>query len=161
MKKAIVSTLGALASAAILGTGALAAPAAAAPPAPVSHTVQAGGEGPQVNINIDFNDAVRQLSSVMVAAADREALVKNAMYHAFYNIGQSRLNVMVFNLRQEHAPRFQNVKFYSSFTINGVTYGVWIFENGSFDNNGDGGWINWGFMGNYNRNDKHVDFYVP
>jgi hypothetical protein len=36
-------------------------------------------------------------------------------------------------------------------TYDGVVYGVWIFEQGTFVNNGDGGYINWAAYGLINR----------
>lgn len=38
-------------------------------------------------------------------------------------------------------------------------YEIWVFEQGTFDKVGDGGYINWCFSGNFNRNGNHVDFF--
>lgn len=31
-----------------------------------------------------------------------------------------------------------------------------VFESGQFTNHGDGGWVDWGFRGWYERNGGHV-----
>ena len=64
------------------------------------------------------------------------------MESSFYASGQ-KYNVMVFNLSQEYEDHFNGVQFYGSAVYDGITYGIWVFEDGSFTNKGDGGWINW------------------
>ncbi|MFP3821487.1 stress protein, partial [Bacillus sp. SIMBA_008] len=36
-----------------------------------------------------------------------------------------------------------------------------VFEDGSFTNKGDGGWINWAFRGWFDRDGDHVEFHRP
>ena len=46
------------------------------------------------------------------------------------------------------------MKYYDQFTTASIPYGVWIFESGTFVNQGDGGFINWAFAGNCKRTGK-------
>ncbi|MCY9376009.1 hypothetical protein MOF34_12935 [Bacillus sp. T17B1] len=38
---------------------------------------------------------------------------------------------------------------------------IWVFEDGSFTNKGDGGWINWAFRGWFDRDDSTVETHRP
>lgn len=58
---------------------------------------------------------------------------------------------MVFNLEVSHKEKFNDVKLYTSATYEDKVYGIWIFEDGEFWNEGDGGFINWAFKGNWER----------
>lgn len=81
--------------------------------------------------------------------------MRNLSYQAYYNLGQQQYDVMVMNLSQGHDPSgLQGVVGYSDATYDGITYGVWIFESGTFVNEGDGGYINWAFFGVYDRPDN-------
>ncbi len=80
------------------------------------------------------------------------------MNQAFYNWGKKQYNVMVFNLSQDHEQRFKNVKYYTSANYHGITYGIWLFDEGTFKNKGDGGWINWAFRGRFDRDGGYVKF---
>lgn len=75
------------------------------------------------------------------------------METAFYESGQ-HYNVMVHNLSQPYEDKLNGVKQYGSATYDGVTYGIWIFEDGEFTNQGDGGYINWAFRGVWERPDN-------
>lgn len=56
-----------------------------------------------------------------------------------------RYNVMVFNLSQNYEDRFNGVKTFATANLGNVVYGIWVFESGTFKNNGDGGRDNWAF----------------
>ncbi|MEW1722828.1 stress protein [Streptomyces sp. NPDC093109] len=88
---------------------------------------------------------------------NRGTFVRDAMNKAFVAAG-SRHNVMVFNLSQGYKERLTNKRVYANVQWGNIYYGLWIFESGEFTNTGDGGWINWGFRGWFDRNDKHVKF---
>jgi hypothetical protein len=83
------------------------------------------------------------------------------LYEAF----DKKYNVMIFKRQgnNDHERSFYGVAFSGTLSIRGgfhsATYNVWIFNRGTFRNKADGGWINWGFKGNFNRNDKFVEFY--
>lgn len=44
----------------------------------------------------------------------------------------------------------------TGFTIN---YMLYIFDSGTVDLEGDGGYLNWAFQGNFKRSGGHVEFY--
>jgi len=112
-------------------------------------------------INIDPVQVAKEIESLINRNNNRDGFVKNIMNHAFYNWGKQQYNVMVFNLSQEYKQQFRNVKYYDTANYQGITYGIWIFESGTFENKGDGGWINWAFSGWFERNDKYVTFTKP
>ncbi|ASB89065.1 MULTISPECIES: hypothetical protein [Bacillus] len=112
------------------------------------------------NVNFDVLGIANSIRDAVVQNANRSGFVKNMMESTFYAAGQ-RYNVMVFNLSQEYEDHFNGVKFYGSAVLNGVVYGIWVFESGEFTNKGDGGWDNWAFRGWFNRDGKHVTFYKP
>ncbi|PAC98743.1 stress response protein YvgO [Bacillus paralicheniformis] len=116
--------------------------------------------GVNFNVNLDVLGIANSIRDAVVQNANRKGFVKNMMESTFYSAGQ-RYNVMVFNLSQEYEDHFTGVKFYGSAVLNGVVYGIWVFESGEFTNKGDGGWDNWAFRGWFDRNDKHVTFYKP
>lgn len=51
--------------------------------------------------------------------------------------------------------------YYDSVEYDGITFGIWVFEDGTFVNNGDGGYINWTFVGSFDREEGSgtVDFH--
>lgn len=82
------------------------------------------------------------------------------MESTFYAAG-GRYNVMVFNLSQNYEDRFNGVKTFATANLGNVVYGIWVFESGTFKNNGDGGWDNWAFRGWFDRQNKFVTFHRP
>lgn len=116
--------------------------------------------GVNLNVNLDVLGIANEIKSSINSSRDRAGFVKNLMNTTFYAAGQ-KYNVMVFNLSVEHQDRFRNVKFYGSAVYDGVTFGIWVFEDGEFTNKGDGGWINWAFRGWFDRNGGHVKFRKP
>jgi hypothetical protein len=113
--------------------------------------------GGNFNVNIDVLGVANAIAGAVSSSQNRPGWVKNVMETAYNSAGR-QYNVMVFNLNQEYTDSLNNVKFYGSAVYNGITYGIWIFESGTFENKGDGGWINWAFQGCFNRNGGHVEF---
>ncbi|AIX08015.1 MULTISPECIES: hypothetical protein [Bacillus] len=119
---------------------------------------KASGVGGNVNVDFDVLGIADRIANAVKSNQNRGGWVKNVMETAFY-AANGNYNVMVFNLNQEYQERFRGVKFYGSAVYDGITYGIWVFEDGSFDNNGDGSWINWAFKGWFDRDNKHVEFH--
>ncbi|MGW7414405.1 stress protein [Streptomyces sp. NPDC054863] len=159
----------ALTALAFAGTAALPAHASERPAAAASSVAPAADSSAPVTIKADKNvtvtvsmdkigagnavaDALRSIKT-----DDRGSFVKQASEKAF-NASGGRHNVMLFNLSQGYDDRFQNIKIYANVKWGNVYYGLWIFENGEFTNTGDGGWINWGMYGWFERNGGHVKF---
>ncbi|WP_395894402.1 stress protein [Bacillus safensis subsp. safensis] len=113
-----------------------------------------------VNINFDVLGIANALINAANANTNREGFVKGLMESAFYAAG-AKYNVMVFNLSQGYETRFNGVKTFATVKYGSITYGVWVFENGSFTNKGDGGYINWAFRGWFDRNGGFVNFRRP
>ncbi|MDL0426992.1 stress protein [Bacillus amyloliquefaciens] len=113
-----------------------------------------------LNIDVDLLGIGNLIADAIKSAQNRDGFVKNLMESSFYASGQ-KYNVMVFNLSQEYEDHFNGVQFYGSAVYDGITYGIWVFEDGSFTNKGDGGWINWAFRGWFDRDGDHVEFHRP
>jgi hypothetical protein len=113
-----------------------------------------------LDVSVDVLGITNLIISSIKSSRDRGGFVKNVMNTAFYG-SEQRYNVMVFNLSQNYRQSFRGVKFYGSAVYDGVTFGIWVFEDGEFLNQGDGGWINWAFSGWFDRNDKYVRFKKP
>jgi hypothetical protein len=93
-----------------------------------------------------FNNTVGQLRQ----SQNREGFVKGLANKAFY-YHQGKYNIMVFNLSQGFAPALRGVQYFKQVNYNGVNYGIWAFKDGTFTNTGDGGYINWAFVGSWTR----------
>lgn len=113
-----------------------------------------------LNIDVDLLGIGNSIADAIKSSQNRDGFVKNLMESSFYASGQ-KYNVMVFNLSQEYEDHFNGVQFYGSAVYDGITYGIWVFEDGSFTNKGDGGWINWAFRGWFDRDGDHVEFHRP
>lgn len=113
----------------------------------------------EVSVGFDFDvlGIAEAIAGAVSSSENRDAFVKNLAYTAFYQAG-SQYNVMVFNLNVDHEVGFEGVKSYGSATYDGIVYGIWVFESGWFRNNGDGGYINWAFVGWFNRDEGYVSF---
>ncbi|MFF7414175.1 stress protein [Streptomyces lydicus] len=148
------------ATAAAFPAAASAAPAAAAAPAGDS-PVDVGANA-NLNFNVDVLGIANKIESSIKTAQNREGFVKNLMESAFYASG-GQYNVMVHNLSQPYEEHLNGVKAYGSATYDGVVYGIWVFEDGEFTNQGDGGYINWAFKGWFDRPDNggYVKFSRP
>ncbi|MEA5603976.1 hypothetical protein [Nostoc sp. UHCC 0252] len=122
-----------------------------------------GFEG-SVNVEVDALGIAEAIVSSAKTAQNREGFVKNLSETGFFQGGQ-QYNVMVFNLSQGYTKNFNNgIKTYFSAVYDGVIYGTWIFEDGEFTNEGDGGYINWAFQGWFERTGDqghHVIFRKP
>ena len=68
------------------------------------------------------------------------------------------MNIMVFNTEQPYEQNFHNVAEEEFEDICGIPYKVWAFESGEFNNKGDGGFINWCFLGRFDRDGGRVKF---
>ena len=88
---------------------------------------------------------------------DRGQFVQDLLNAASTQSG-NRYNVMIFNQNEPYVANLQGQVFAAT-TTNDVPYGVWIFESGDFTNNSDGGWINWGFSGSFERHAGYVVFH--
>ncbi|WUS97191.1 RICIN domain-containing protein [Streptomyces sp. NBC_00708] len=141
------------------------------------------------------------LTSCILASQEDEARTKATRGHfvqAMLSLIDAEVgnwyNVMIFDVKGDNAfgdswfthpyrENFQDVAFTMDVkwddptSREDQTFRIWIFSGGgSFENPGDGGWINWGFSGNYTRatraatiaskngKSQYVDFsptYVP
>jgi hypothetical protein len=152
----ITTTIAAVAVISGVGFGATAANAAPAPTA-VNTSVS-----PEIPVTVDpvaIGDAIAKATK---SAANRDGFVRDVSYQAFYNAGGQQYNVVVMNLSQDHDPSgLRGVVGYSDATYDGVVYGVWIFEEGTFVNNGDGGYINWAAYGLIDRVSDSTMVFAP
>ncbi|WP_071391783.1 stress protein [Bacillus velezensis] len=129
-------------------------------PQTAGQNVKAASVDAGLNVNVDVLGISDRIAEAVKSDQNRTGWAKNVMETTFYASGQ-KYNVMVFNLNQEYEDRFNGVQFYGSAVYDGITYGIWVFEDGSFDNKGDGGWINWAFRGWFDRDNQHIEFHRP
>ncbi|CAM5552188.1 stress response protein YvgO [Streptomyces spiroverticillatus] len=136
-----------------------AAVSSVAPQADASGKAAIQGKGVTVTVSADKLGSGNAVAEALrgINTDDRGSFVQQAVEKAF-NASGGRHNVMLFNLSQGYDDRFSNVKIYANVKWGNVYYGLWIFENGEFTNTGDGGWINWGMYGWFERNGGHVKF---
>lgn len=113
-----------------------------------------------LDVSIDVLGIANLIRNAINSQTNRSGFVKGVMESTFYSAGQ-RYNVMVYNLNQNYDDRFNGVKFFGTTVYDGITFGIWVFEDGEFTNKGDGGWINWAFRGWFDRDGGHVKFYRP
>lgn len=138
-----------IAAAAVISGVGFGATAATAAPTTTTESTSISAEIPVTIDPVAIGDAIAQATKT---ANNREGFVRDVSYQAYYNAGGQQYNVVVMNLSQDHDPSgLQGVVGYSDATYDGVVYGVWIFEQGTFVNNGDGGYINWAAYGLINR----------
>ena len=116
-----------------------------------------------VNVDIDVVKAIEDIASAIAAAQDRGARNKAAVYSAEY-AGRGLYSVMAFDLQQDftwNTPPNPATTAFTTYQNEGKTFGLWAFQGeADFRNNGDGGWINWGFYGNIDRKDKNIFFHA-
>ncbi|MTH51869.1 stress protein [Bacillus mangrovi] len=129
-------------------------------PASEESTASAKAAGAAAEIPVDPVAIGEAIADAVKTADNRSGFVKGAMENAFYAAGQQH-NVMVMNLSQGYDEQLNGVKFFETVEYDGVTFGVWVFEDGKFTNEGDGGYINWSFRGWFERNDRTVEFSRP
>lgn len=113
-----------------------------------------------LHVNLDVLGIANQIADAIKSSQNRDGFVKNLMESSFYASGQT-YNVMVFNLSQEYEDHLNGVQFYGSAVYDGITYGIWVFEDGTLTNKGDCGWINWAFRGWFDRDGSTVEFHRP
>ncbi|MGW5849009.1 hypothetical protein ACWFQ8_13845 [Streptomyces sp. NPDC055254] len=157
----------ALTALAMTGAASLPAQAAERPAAAVATSdiqtpapaAAAAGKSVTVNVSMDQTGRGAAIADALrgIKTDDRGAFVRDAVDKAF-NAAGGRHNVMLFNLSQNYDDQFQGTRVYANVQWGNIHYGLWIFESGQFTNNGDGGWINWGFVGWFERNGGHVKF---
>jgi len=116
--------------------------------------------GANFDVSIDVLGIAKAIAGAIAENEDRPGWVKNLMESAFFDAGQ-KYNVMVFNLNENYEHSFNDLVFYGSASYDGIIFGIWIFESGTFVNQGDGGYINWAFQGWFDRNGNSVTFYQP
>ena len=116
-----------------------------------------------LNLNIDVNALINSIANAINNAIngnqEREAFVKTLLETVTSSI-QGNHNIMIFNMQQnfDFNPDWQWTWFDSQ-SYQGIQFGIWVFRGPiRFTNQGDGGWINWGFYGSFNRNGGVVDF---
>ncbi len=118
-----------------------------------------GGVGASVNVNIDVLGIINAVVNAINDKRDREAFVKSLL-DQLTSQTNGQANIMIFNRQQncDFNPDYTRAS-YGQAGFNDVIYGAWVFCGGEkFVNQGDGGWINWGFYGVFDRNDKTVQF---
>ncbi|MGW0395002.1 stress protein [Streptomyces sp. NPDC003042] len=165
------SLLASIALTALTLTGAAAVPAQASE-RPTAVTAGASAEGAQpsapsaqadksvtVNVSMDHLGRGHAIAEALrgIKTDNRGSFVQEAVDKAFDAAG-GRHNVMLFNLSQNYDDRFNGTAVYANVQWGNIHYGLWIFESGTFANQGDGGWINWGFKGWFERNGGNVKF---
>lgn len=121
------------------------------------------GRQVQLDFTVDVLNAIEKIQRAIDGQdnADREGFVKNLM-NAANHAADYKYNVLVFNLGQPHTEELQGKKVYASGVHNGITFGLWVFEDGIFYNQGKGTYENWAFVGSFERsNDRghKVTFY--
>jgi hypothetical protein len=126
-------------------------------------SVRDSGVDVGVNLNIDINALINSIAGAIDNAIhgnqERSAFVQTLLETVTSNIRGSH-NIMVFNMQQGFGfnPDW-NSTWFSSQNYQGIQFGIWVFRGPvQFVNQGDGGWINWGFFGSFNRNGGTVDF---
>jgi hypothetical protein len=139
---------------------------AAKPPRPSSQsTAASGGKAAEAaDVAQAGIDLGLQINQLIVQNQNRGGFVKQASEVA-YGLYKQKYNVMVFNTSQNYdASGLQGVKKRLPANYQGVPYVVFIFKSGTFVNQGDGGFINWAFQGNWKRSgnqNKTVTFTDP
>lgn len=64
--------------------------------------------------------------------------------------------MIVMNLSKGYnSDQLQGVQYFDTVDYDGITFGVWIFEEGTFINEGDGGYDNGAFRGWFKRTREH------
>ncbi|CAF5205227.1 unnamed protein product, partial [Rotaria magnacalcarata] len=66
----------------------------------------------------------------------------------------------VFDLSQQYKTNLTGVQFFRAVEIDGNQYGVWVFEKGTFLNDGARGYEHWAFIGNHDFTDGQESAFV-
>ncbi|MGO1054875.1 hypothetical protein [Crossiella sp. CA198] len=117
---------------------------------------------PSVTIHTDHTGNGFKLAHELskVNEKDRDKFVRRAVDVAFEQTG-GRYNVLLFNLSNNYQEQLDGKAVYANVDFDGVFYGLWVFDSGTFVNQGDGGYQNWGFRGWFDRNGGTVKFRRP
>ncbi|GKQ40225.1 hypothetical protein [Streptomyces sp. A012304] len=154
----------ALSALTLLGAGSLPVQAAERPTqdAPLSAQAEAKAVRAQVTVAADHIGAGAAIAKAIsdLATDDRGEFVKEAVNKAFEHAGR-RYNVVIMNLSQGYENRLTGVKLYATVKWARVYYGLWVAEAGQFTNTGDGGYINWGYRGWFERHGTTLTFRQP
>ncbi|GAB0496955.1 hypothetical protein MMPV_008276 [Pyropia vietnamensis] len=143
--------------------------------APDALSAKAGGSSAQpsslsvkevgLNFDVDVVGLVDSIVGAIQGAQDRGAFVRSTRDKvAYWHMRNGKqiiddYNVLVFNRQQPHEEDLSGVEMYRDFKYQGITFGVWVFDKGTFTNQGDGGYENWAFRGSFDRHDMFVRFH--
>ncbi|MEN0642551.1 stress protein [Alkalicoccobacillus gibsonii] len=121
---------------------------------------EVGTQATNIDVSIDPVEIGNSIRDAIVSSNNREGFVKAARETMKFQ-SDYQLNVMVLNMSLDYESSLSGVHYFDTFTYDGVIYGIWAFEEGTFNNKGDGGYINWAFSGWFDRNDGEVEFRLP
>ena len=123
--------------------------------------------GPAKAIQSSSSELPDKITRSVEDHIDRGAWVIRLSHHVFTERHQSRHNVIVINKELEYhldvrdiVERFE-VKFYQQQSPKVVPYEVFVFKEGTLVNRGDGGHINWDWMGNFVRIGAQLLTFTP
>jgi len=88
-----------------------------------------------ITIDVDVLGIGDAISKAVSTEQNQEALVNNLCETAFFQSGQ-KYNVLVCNLDQGYGHELGGTVFYASARHPDGTYGIWVFEDGWFENDG-------------------------
>lgn len=126
---------------------------------PKATLIAQGGGVPAAEIPIDLLEIGKTIDEAVKSAENRDGFVVAMMEAAVIEAKKRGYNVMVFNLSQSYKTDIRNTaEFFKLIEYDGIPYGVWIFDKGTFTNEGDGGSINWAFYGDFERDGMTVKF---
>jgi hypothetical protein len=121
------------------------------------NSFQAMGANVNLNFNVDLNKIFEGLIN---GDRERGAFVKSLL-DTIASATNGAANIMIFNRQQDcdFNPDYRRA-IYAEKDYKGILYGAWAFCGGErFVNKGDGGWINWGFYGDWDRDGNTVQFH--
>ena len=125
------------------------------------------GADPANSIDFSHSELPDTITRSVEDHIDRGAWVLRLSHHVFAERHRKRHNVVVINNELEYhlnvkgiVERFV-VKFYQQQNPKMVPYEVIVFKEGTLMNIGDGGDINWDWMGNFVRNDTKLLTFKP
>lgn len=89
---------------------------------------------------------------------NREGWVRGILESAWYE-SDEKYNVLVIKDDHDYDANLEGIKFDATYdTEDYPKFRVVVFESGEITNNGDGGYINWAFRGDFERDDMTVTF---
>lgn len=113
----------------------------------------AASAAPKLNMDLNVNQLIQYIDGKVQKSANRPGFVRSMCNEFFYDLN-GQYNIMLFNLNQDHVPDLKGVAFYRNIRYDGIPYGLWVFDSGTFTNKGDGGYINWCMFGSHERKGK-------